>query len=232
MRAPSSLCSTTQLPSSVSASSSDSAGEASMGRSGRPTSSRNASRASAPPASAATAVSGNRPDSMNARRTVSPGTSAAEAIASSITPSSAPCRSSPVSRRRRKSCSASVARPNSAASRSTRRCAEPLPDVVATSPSAASTSATVSPACAAAGTDRSTTVRQPAPIRPCRGVPMRKDTTATTTSAVAPRTNADNALTLARRDRVAATAADVSTTSERSTDPWCTRALTFSGVAS
>ena len=91
------------------ASASDSAGEASIGRSGVPSVNRNFPSASAPPANAVAAVSGNEPDNMNARRTVSPGTSAARATASSSTPSSAPCRSSPTSSRIRKSCSALVA---------------------------------------------------------------------------------------------------------------------------
>ena len=50
-----------------------------------------------------------------------PGTPAAFATASTISPASAPCRSSPVKSRRRKSASSSVARPSSSASSCLRR---------------------------------------------------------------------------------------------------------------
>jgi hypothetical protein len=71
MRAPSSLYSTlTSWPSSASAASRFSAGLASIGRTGRPTSGATAPSAAAPPARASRAVSGRRPDRKNARRTV------------------------------------------------------------------------------------------------------------------------------------------------------------------
>lgn len=71
-----------------------------------PTCSRNAASASAPPASAARAATGSRPDSMSARRTCSTGTAAATATATASvsTPSRALWRSSPRSNRRRKCC--------------------------------------------------------------------------------------------------------------------------------
>ena len=71
-----------------------------------------------------------------------PGTSAAAATASSITPSSAPWRSSPVSSRCRNCCSSAVAAPNRASSCAARRAVEPAPEVAASASSRASTSAT------------------------------------------------------------------------------------------
>jgi hypothetical protein len=70
-------------------------------------------------------------------------------MASIITPSSAPWRSSPTSRRSRKSCSGAVARSNTARNCAPRSAAEPLPVVAAMRLSAASTSRSVSVACAA-----------------------------------------------------------------------------------
>ena len=74
---------------------------ASIGRSGRPTSSPMASSASTPPSRAATATGPAYPASIAARRTAASGTSAAAAMAASITPSSAPWRTWPVTRARR-----------------------------------------------------------------------------------------------------------------------------------
>jgi hypothetical protein len=71
---------------------------ASIGRTGRPTSRPKACSASRPPASAAAATGPSEPRSIIARRTSATGTEAARATASVITPSSAPCRSSPDSR--------------------------------------------------------------------------------------------------------------------------------------
>jgi hypothetical protein len=80
-------------------------------------------------------------ESINARRTSLAGTPEALAIASAISPSCAPCRSSPTSKRRKKSCSWPVARPSSARKLSSFRRAEPAPDSVAIRDSVASTSA-------------------------------------------------------------------------------------------
>ncbi len=75
--------------------------DASIGRIGRPGRSPNSSSAGTPPVSAATATGGVEPANIDARRTAAAGTSAASATASSISPSRAPCRSSPVTRPRR-----------------------------------------------------------------------------------------------------------------------------------
>ena len=79
---------------------------ASIGRTGRPTSRPNAASASLPPASAAAATAPSEPRSIIARRTSATGTDAARATASVITPSSAPCRSSPDSSPNKNRCSA------------------------------------------------------------------------------------------------------------------------------
>ena len=75
--------------------------EASIGRTGRPGRSVNAASASSPPPSAAAATGSVDPANIDARRTVAAGSPAATATASSISPSSAPWRSSPVTRPRR-----------------------------------------------------------------------------------------------------------------------------------
>ena len=77
---------------------------------------------------------------MHARRTASRGTSAARATASTMTPSWAPWRSSPVSSATRKRCSGSVARAKSAASASRRAACDPGPAIAPIASHAASTS--------------------------------------------------------------------------------------------
>ena len=72
--------------------------EASIGWTGRSTSSPTASSPARPSVSATAAAWPRSPASMHARRTTAAGTSAALATASAMTPSSAPCRSPPVSR--------------------------------------------------------------------------------------------------------------------------------------
>ncbi len=105
MRAPSSFHSNAASPSRASASSASSAGCASIGWSGRNSCTAKRARPAAPSARAALATTPRSPASITARRTSPAGNPAALATASSITPSSAPWRSSPTSRRRRKSCS-------------------------------------------------------------------------------------------------------------------------------
>ena len=139
-----------------------SAGLASMGRTGRPTSGATASTAAAPPVRASRAVSGRRPERKKARRTVAAGISAAAATASSITPSSAPCRSSPVNSRCRNRCSSAVAAPNRASSCAARRAVEPAPEVAASASSRASTSRDLQARC---GRRRHAEGRQRAPAR-------------------------------------------------------------------
>ena len=110
MRAPSSLYSTDASPVVASAADALDAVAASIGSTGRPTTSPTASSSAAVPVSASLAVSPRSPESIAARRTTSPGRSAARAIASVSTPSSAPVRISPSRTRAMKSCSRSVAR--------------------------------------------------------------------------------------------------------------------------
>ncbi len=138
---------------------------ASMGFSGWKTWRPKEARASVPPVSAAHAARGSDPLSMAARRTCAAAVAAAFATASVITPSSAPCRSSPASSRTRKYCSPAVARRRSSPIRRLRSAAAPLPVVKPIWRNAASTSATVIVATSAGGgTARS--VAQPTPI--CR----------------------------------------------------------------
>ena len=72
------------------------AGLASIGCSGRPTSSLKPSRPPTPSVSATAATAPRSPRSISARRSAARGTSAACATASTITPASAPWRSSPL----------------------------------------------------------------------------------------------------------------------------------------
>ncbi len=117
---------------------------ASIGRTGRPTSSPKAASAALPPASAAAATAPSEPRSIIARRTSATGTDAARATASVITPSSAPCRSSPDSSPIRNRCSSAVARPNSSPTSALRAAAEPFPATAPIAENAASTSASPS----------------------------------------------------------------------------------------
>ena len=98
------------MPTRPSASATSAAVWASIGWTGRKSSSRNEARPSAPSVSAARATSTRPPASMVARRTSVAGRSAALATASSMTPSRAPCRRPPWSTPRRSRCSGSVAR--------------------------------------------------------------------------------------------------------------------------
>ncbi len=100
---------------------------ASMGLSGLPTCRPNRASASLPPPSAACAVTASDPLSITARRTSAPGTPDALATASVITPSSAPWRSSPESKRTRNRCSSAVAAPNSSPTCRLRSAADPFP---------------------------------------------------------------------------------------------------------
>ena len=155
-RAPSSLYSMAAGPVFASAPSTSSPGAASIGWTGRPTSSPTARSASTPPDRAAAAVVPRSPLSMHARRTASRGTSAARATASTMTPSWAPWRSSPVSSATRKRCSGSVARAKSAASASRRAACDPGPAIAPIASHAASTSTSERPASTAgAGRSRS-----------------------------------------------------------------------------
>ena len=136
---------------------------ASIGPTGRPTSSVNWSSAGLPPESTSAATAGRFPLNIAARRTSGVRTSAAFATASAIRPMSAPWRSSPPSSRRRNVCSASVAALKTALISSDLRAWEPLPATAPISVNAASTPRTVSDGSAAgAGSDLS--AAQPTPI--------------------------------------------------------------------
>ena len=145
---------------------------ASIGRTGEPTSSPNAASAGLPPASAAAATAPSDPRSIMARRTCSAGTDAARATASVMTPSSAPCRSSPESRPNKNRCSPSVARPNNEPTSALRAAAEPLPATAPMADRLASTSLSVSVGEAAAG-NPSRSAAQPTPTCRCGSSPDR-----------------------------------------------------------
>jgi hypothetical protein len=116
---------------------------ASIGWSGDRTWSRKRDRPAGPSASAAAATGPRSPPTISARRTDEAGTSAARETASTITPSSAPWRISPVRSPRRNRCSDSVARPNSSSTARRRATCEPGPRVAPTLRRAASTSRTL-----------------------------------------------------------------------------------------
>ena len=102
IRMPSSLVSTANAPPTFSTAPGTSGAEpASIGRTGRPTTMVKASNASAPPKRAARATGPVGALNIAARRTAFAGSPAAWATASSITESSAPCRTLPVMRARR-----------------------------------------------------------------------------------------------------------------------------------
>ena len=110
IRAPSSLNSTDARPRSRIAAPTPSAESASIGWIGVNGRTTSAVSAASPSTSAARATGASAPASIAARRTVAGRMFDARATASTSTPSSAPCRSSPNSSRARKSCSC-VGRP-------------------------------------------------------------------------------------------------------------------------
>ncbi len=146
--------------------------EASIGRTGRPTSRPNARSAALPPLSAAAATTPSEPRSIMARRISATGTEAARATASVMTPSSAPWRSSPESKPTRNRCSSSVARPNSSPTRALRADADPFPQTAPIAEKPASTSLRVSVG-VSAGVNPSRSVAQPTPICRCGSSPDR-----------------------------------------------------------
>ena len=133
-----------------------------MGETGRPTSRPNSATASSPPCRAATAARVVEPASIAARRTASRGTPEATATASCTSASSAPCRTSPVTRPRSQACSGPVARPNRSATAAARAARDPLPSSAATASKPSCTSATVSVG-ESAGSGSSARERQPRP---------------------------------------------------------------------
>ncbi len=144
IRIPSSFHSTEERSKLETASATLSAVEASIGKIGRKSSKPTSRRPSAPSRIARSAVRVRSPESISARRASAAGTPAALATASTITPASAPCRSSPVNSRLTKPASGSVARSSSPARSSVRRAPEPLPFAAWICEIAVSRSATVS----------------------------------------------------------------------------------------
>ena len=175
-RMPSSLASTTTAPPSppafATAAATSGAEEASIGRTGRPTSSRNRARPSSPSASAASAIATVEPASIAARRTTVSGTSPATASASWTTASSAPWRTSPVTRPRNHCCSSAVARPNNEDTPAARAPAEPGPAIADSDSNASWTAMTVSDG-SSAGSGSDVNDRQPTPVRRCSNRPPR-----------------------------------------------------------
>ena len=207
-------------PSPSSAAGTDAAVDASIGCTGRPTCSRNSASAGSPPARAAAATGATAPRSMTARRTERGGTPAARATASTMTPSSAPCRSSPDTSDRRKTCSSAVAAPKSSATIRRRSPAEPVPAAPAARSRSRSTAATFSVDSAAAA-GRSRSEAQPIPVRRCRSSPESHGTTIATSSGPASCSATASSSTLASRRVVDDTARDTVTTSRRSTPASC-----------
>lgn len=169
---PSSFSSTAQAPSLPTASATEDALWASIGRTGRPTVSRNRSSAVGPSASSAWATVCSEPASITARRTSADGAPVACASPSAASASSAPWRTSPVIRPSRKRCSSAVAAPISAATSRARSAWEPAPETLPSSVRRASTSRTVSVGPSAGATDRPSAF-QPTPSRPCGSRPAR-----------------------------------------------------------
>ena len=172
---PSSLASITTGPADTAlamAASMSGALEASIGSTGRPTSSPTSARAASPPVKAATAAASVLPDNIALRRTAVNGTSATWATASCTSASRAPCRTSPVTSPRSQACSAPVARANSADTASLRAAWEPAPAMRASASNASCTSVIVRVG-SAAGSGSSDRPRQPSPVRRWRSVPPR-----------------------------------------------------------
>jgi hypothetical protein len=221
IRIPSSFHSTaasTPAPIFANASAIELALAASIGRTGRPTSSPNSASAAPPPASAAAATAPSEPRSIIARRTSATGTDAARATASVITPSSAPCRSSPESNPTRKRCSSAVARPNSSPTSALRAAAEPFPLTAPIAENPASTSLSESAGTTAAG-NPSRSAAQPTPICRCGSSPDRYATAIGTSSGPASRSAPASDSTLASRALVAPTSRDTSAISASSMHP-------------
>lgn len=177
MRMPSSFTSTAtgrsgEPPALVIAAPTSGALEASIGRTGRPTSRPKAASASSPPVIAATTTWVVEPASIAARRTVGSGTPAATATASWASASSAPWRSAPVTTPRSQACSSAVARPNRSTTAAARAACEPAPPMDAIASKASCTPRTVSDG-SSAGAGKSLTLRQPRPVRRWRSAPPR-----------------------------------------------------------
>ena len=158
------------------------------------------------------------PRSITARRTSLTGTPAACATASTITPSSAPWRSSPTSSCRRNRCSGAVARANRSAEQRPPGRLRPGPGLPADLLERRVDLADPQARRLGAGGGTSRSVAQPTPICRWRSSPDRNATAAAASSGVGPaqrRRRAARPCPAART--VAATAADVSARSRSST---------------
>ena len=213
---PSSFHSIAASPVRANASVSVGADCASIGRTGTPTTSWNRPSPALPCTSTASATGRNVPATVTARRTSAAGTSAAVAMASVSTPSSAPWRSSPLTRPASSRCSVGVARAISARSRPRRAVVEPAPLSAEIRSNSASTSRTCNDGCAAGG-GRSRSAAYPRPVRRWRNSPDRNATTIGTSSGPARRRQSASNLVLASRPGVSATAAEVWARSSSST---------------
>ena len=215
IRAPSSFHSTLARPNRSSAADTSSAVWASIGVIGCSGVSRKPPSPSTPSRIAAAATLGRSPASIAARRTAAAGTPAAFATASAITPSSAPCRSSPrnspTSRRR----SGSVARERRPSSSLRRAACEPGPAIDCRRDTAASTSSSSSVGDSAGG-GRSRSAAHPTPTVPCGSAPDRYATAIATSSALASARQSASRATFPRRAGVAATSSDACAISPRS----------------
>src|SRR6188472_57804 len=230
MRMPSSLVSiaTAPPPALAMAAATSGALDASIGRTGRPTSRANSPRA-ASPSNAALAIGTVPPASMAARRTALSGAPDAAANPSWTRASRAPWRTLPVITPRNQPCSSAVARPRSSFTAAARVACDPGPDSPARWSKAACTAATVSVG-SSAGSGGEPMPRQPTPVRRWSSEPPRYATTVGRSSASASRSVSARATTLALRDRVAATVCEVSTIRASSTRPFCTPPPTGSGT--
>src|SRR5947209_3558415 len=226
IRAPSSLYSNAASPSSVRASATSAAAWASIGWIGRNSSIRKRASPAAPSTSAARATAARSPASIAARRTKSGSSPAARATASVTSPSSAPCRSSPISSRNRNSCSSWVARANSSRSRRSFAWAEPLPVVWARRSSSTSTWTTSRVGASAARSTRAAwRAAYPMPIRPCRGAPERKAIAVSISPGAACFSEVASRSIFASRPLVWATRREVWPRSSRRTGERCTPPL-------
>ena len=213
MRAPSSLYSTDASPTVAIASAALAAVPASIGMIARPTTSPTASSSSAVPVIASTAVSARSPESIAARRTLAASRPEARTIASRSTPSSAPVRSSPTITRARKSHSAAGRPPGEAWSVALRVADRPgagcrgqrFERGVDVARSSGSARRRARPRGVAMP-------RQPTPIRPCRGLAVRRPTAGANSSGSSALRSSASASIFASRERVAVTASTVSTT--------------------
>ncbi len=215
MRAPSSFASNASGSSKrARASSTDVAVSASIGAIARPTSSRKAASACAPPVIAASATAGRSPRSMLARRTI-----ARAPRRHSLSHRSSRRRGHPVEGCLRRAPGETSARQASTAPRMPARSAarlpcEPAPDASAMSTRARSTSAIVSEGSPAAGGSEESDA-QPTPMRRWRSSPESHATTARTSARSVARRSAAMRFVFADREEVRAISADASATSMR-----------------